>query len=198
MGLASFPKWDMRTTTSAQEQKRNDLYGKCQESSNAPLPSHHAKKEKSGSFCFWVDMNTWCLGRREAPGATQMVPYQPSTQRLWFQGLWLGMQISTGILAYLWSTPFQIRCTPLTLQLNESVAVHTSKPRKFKLISNTPIKSLFPQHNQGTRPHHFVVQLACKKNKSLDNTSCVTRWWSCYSSVSWHSPLDTTERAMES
>lgn len=72
LGLASFPKWDMRTTTSLQDQKRNDLYGECQESSNAPLPSHHVREEKSGSLCFWVDTNAWCQGRREAPGATQM------------------------------------------------------------------------------------------------------------------------------
>lgn len=38
--------WEQLHTTSAQEQKRNDLYGKCQESSNAPLPSHHAREEK--------------------------------------------------------------------------------------------------------------------------------------------------------
>lgn len=163
MGLASFPKWDMRTTTSAQEQKRKDLYGKCQESGNAPLPSHHTRKKNQAHFVSGLTRMHDAKGEERLLVLPRSVPYQPSTQRLWFQGLWLGMQISTGILAYLWSTPFQIRCTPLTLQLNKSVAVHTSKPREFKLISNTPIKNLFLQHDQGTKPHNFVVQLACKK-----------------------------------
>lgn len=72
---------------------------------------------------------------------------------------------------------FRWGATPLTLQLNGSVAVHTSKLREFKLISSTPIKNWFSQQDQGTRPHNFVVQPACQKNKSLDNTSCITLMW---------------------
>lgn len=178
LGLASFPKWDMRTTTSLQDQKRNDLYGECQESSNAPLPSHHVREEKSGSLCFWVDTNAWCQGRREAPGATQMCTLSATHTKALDSGVLVGnANIYRDSCIFMEHSFFRWGATPLTLQLNGSVAVHTSKLREFKLISSTPIKNWFSQQDQGTRPHNFVVQPACQKNKSLDNTSCITLMW---------------------
>lgn len=99
---ARFSSQDERATTSVEEQRRSNLGRKSQECSDAPLSTTTRAKKNQAPFISRLKPIHDAKGGKSFQLLPRCAPHLLSTQTLWFQGRWLGMQqqTSTGTLAY--------------------------------------------------------------------------------------------------